>query len=388
MSIPSEVSSWISRVRDVDWDYSGDQSDSPFSGIHFHPGRLISQIPATLIGLLSKPGDTVLDPYCGSGTSLIEAQRLGRRGIGIDINPISIRTTGAKLFRNRGDRISRLLEGRLMEFLNRDFSSYSASNDHIQTVPSSVQLSKWYHPMTGSQLAAIWAFITRLKGIDRTLFEFCFSGILMTVCSETRHWGYVCDNTRPAELRYVDALAAFERFTLRLAASYRERDELLPPGMRFPLPDFQLLNGDANAMLKGLATGTIDLVVTSPPYLGVIDYVKAQRLPFEWFGYELERFRKAETGARSKRHRTSSVSEYISELNGVMAELGRILKPNGFAAVVIGQSKARAQVLDGYVEQASTWGLKLEEQVVRSIGSNRRQTPRLTEETMFLFRKP
>src|SRR4051812_16843478 len=82
-------SSLLSRLRNIDWDFSGSFSESPFSAIHFHPGRFASQLPASLIGLLSEPGDIVLDPFMGSGTTLVEAQRLGRQSIGIDINPVA-----------------------------------------------------------------------------------------------------------------------------------------------------------------------------------------------------------------------------------------------------------------------------------------------------------
>src|SRR5688572_125646 len=75
------------RQERVDWDFAGEYSESLFSSIHWHPSRFASQIPATLIGLLSLPGESVLDPFVGSGTTLVEAQRLNRPSIGVDLNP-------------------------------------------------------------------------------------------------------------------------------------------------------------------------------------------------------------------------------------------------------------------------------------------------------------
>src|SRR5712671_61389 len=86
----------ISRLSNIDWDFAGAFSESAFSAIHWHPGRFASQIPASLIGVLSSPGGTVLDPFVGSGTTLVEAQRLGRRSIGIDLSPISCLASRAK----------------------------------------------------------------------------------------------------------------------------------------------------------------------------------------------------------------------------------------------------------------------------------------------------
>ncbi|MBI3202238.1 MAG: site-specific DNA-methyltransferase [Myxococcales bacterium] len=59
-------------------------------GFHSYPARLHPDTAARLVEGLSKPGDTVLDPFCGSGTVLVEAHRLGRRALGIDANPLAI----------------------------------------------------------------------------------------------------------------------------------------------------------------------------------------------------------------------------------------------------------------------------------------------------------
>ncbi len=63
----------ISRLERIDWDFAGTASDSAFSPLHWHPARLPAQVAATFIGLLSDRDDLVLDPFLGSGTSVIEA---------------------------------------------------------------------------------------------------------------------------------------------------------------------------------------------------------------------------------------------------------------------------------------------------------------------------
>jgi len=54
---------------------------------HTYPAKFIPQIPRTIIRQLSVPGDIVLDPFCGCGTTLVEAKLLGRSSIGIELNP-------------------------------------------------------------------------------------------------------------------------------------------------------------------------------------------------------------------------------------------------------------------------------------------------------------
>ena len=108
----------LSRLESIDWDFAGDRCASAFAGVHWHPCRFVAQIPAALIGLLSKPGDVVLDPFVGSGTTLVEARRLGRRPIGIDINPISILLCRSETLPNRSSTIKKALGGYKAEFLS------------------------------------------------------------------------------------------------------------------------------------------------------------------------------------------------------------------------------------------------------------------------------
>src|SRR5690606_19395888 len=65
-------------------------------GLHPYPAKFIPHIPRELIKAYSRPGETVWDPMCGSGTSLVEAALGGREAIGSDINPIAILASKAK----------------------------------------------------------------------------------------------------------------------------------------------------------------------------------------------------------------------------------------------------------------------------------------------------
>ena len=66
-------------------------------GIHPYPAKFVPQIPGAIIDAYSKPGDTILDPFCGSGTTLLESIIRGRNALGIDINPIATLISRAKV---------------------------------------------------------------------------------------------------------------------------------------------------------------------------------------------------------------------------------------------------------------------------------------------------
>ena len=87
------------------------------------------------------------------------------------------------------------------------------------------------------------------------------------------------------------------------------------------------------------------LVVTSPPYYCMTDYIRSQRLTFLWFGWNLNQLKISESGARYKRFRQNSRSGYLDEMEKSFVQISRVLKPGGRCAVVIGELPHRAPVL-------------------------------------------
>ena len=110
----------------------------------------------------------------------------------------------------------------------------------------------------------------------------------------------------------------------------------MPP--RAPL--VKLVHGDARN-LHAVSDGKVDLVVSSPPYAGVYDYVVHHRDRLRWLGLPEERFEEHEIGARQHARGVSfgyALARFRSELGAALAELGRVLSPQGTAVLVIADS--------------------------------------------------
>jgi SAM-dependent methyltransferase len=378
--ISPDLRSRLRRLEEVSWNFDRARSRSAFSAVHFHPGRFISQLPSILISLFSDPGETILDPFCGAGTTLVEAQRLGRKSMGIDVNPISVLISRAKTLRLSETQVQKILRCYFAQFVRMRSKSLR------HAAPPTVQVQKWYSPSVADDLLRLYRGMTVTRSEEAKLLkQLCFSSILMRAARETRHWGYVCDNTDPKAHPFRDIPAILEQTIEEIRVAYQERDKFDDTGPRY-VPS--VLLGSAERILSKVSQESVDLIVTSPPYFGVVDYVKAQRLSMEWFGYEIEPYRVAEIGARSKRHRKTAALEFERELISVFGEARRVLKAGRLCIVIFGASDTRTFRESRIVSILEAAGFELIHGVNRDVSIQRRQKPSILSERVYIFRKP
>jgi hypothetical protein len=226
------------------------------------------------------------------------------------------------------------------------------------------ELSKWYHPRTLRQLRYIWSVIEKVPPQLKPVLDLIFSDVLFACASTLRsktasglvrrhHWGWIADNVQPQNPEENNAIENFRRRLVQVSNLIYE----LPRSDAAPT----ILRQDARAL--ALRNESVDLVVTSPPYVGVIDYARANRLAYLWRNWNLDEERKEETGARYKRGRKSLKESYLDEMRICWKEVARVLKPGGFCAVVIGESRAFPGTVEPTLADMScllspAWGVK------------------------------
>jgi DNA methylase len=331
------IVSHIGRLDRIDWDFprTGTAPGSVHT-VHWFPGNFIPQIPAALIQVLSEPGELVLDPFGGSGTTAVEAIRLGRRAIISDrMSPCTL-ITAAKLAmlngaldrRTRGELLARLTFEH--QCRSERFGSNGEGADPV--------LVDWYAPDTLAQLRYLWSLVEAYKPQARKVLTAVFSDVLFNCAStggsvtrtgKTRrhHWGWVADNVLPRSLVEHNAIELF-----------RDRIAGLDEFPVNPLASSTLII-EQDARQIALQDSSVDLVVTSPPYIGMIDYISANRLLYYWMGWSMDHERQREIGARFRRHRHNVVGEYLIDMCAVRQEIQRVLRSKSFCAIVLGESK-------------------------------------------------
>lgn len=384
-----------SELRKIDWNFEDCSHNGEFAAVHWYPARFIPEIPGTLIGYFSEEGETVLDPFCGSGTTLTEAMRLRRKSIGIDLNPVAAMISAARTVTVSKRELCKQRDT-LLDLI-ASVGGHGSTGDRpfmplfgTQT-PDPAELGKWFHPETLRELRDILEAIRHWDETAsfRTVAAACFSAALRRSCSQEEHWGYVCDNMKPKKLINHDARQIFiEKLNSFVDLRNRFIDLCSDDWIRKAANRPNVMNAAAQQAMAGLAAGSVDLIVTSPPYLSVTDYCNSQRLTYLWWP-EADRdgHRRVETGARWKRSRPTSLQEYLSDMTDCLANMARVLKGGRHAVIVVGESRSHPDYIDALVSIAGDAGLRLVDILDRRISRLRTLAPSLGDERIVLCQK-
>jgi len=264
--------------------------------LHPYPAKLLVHIPYFFLAndVLSKPGDMVLDPFCGSGTVLVEAQLANRRAYGVDANPL------ARL-------IARVKTTRL-----NTCATKRALSDILRTLPTEpsgqrpdvVNLEHWFYPSTTRQLQCLQEAIGRVRTTTiRDFLTVCFSVCVrkvsladprLSVPVRLRLGQYPKDHPlrakSDAHLRRLRRVRVAEIFSQIVRANIGRMEKweratvgTIPPEVicsdaRQLIYEYSS-NGNRN---KRLRDESVQLIITSPPYPGAQKYIRSSSLSLGW----------------------------------------------------------------------------------------------------------
>lgn len=392
------------RLSSINWDfdftidYQGDALH-PFNCRRYYsyPATFIPEIPYALIEILSQKGDTVLDPFGGIGTTFMQALSLERIPYSFDINPVatSVCQTLYMLFNPSINK--ELVRNRLLQL----YKDYNETKDY--TVYLSTQrkeLSAWFEKHTFNKISFLFYRFDHLQdNVVQSVMKLILSSILVTLSSQNKGWAYIADNVKPKkdELREKPV---FEQYVIstnnllndiidyesHLSNNFAEFYSMISRKTRI----FDVSLVDASKELEK----NVDLIITSPPYPRMIDYVKSQRLTFNFFNENFINYVEKEIGARYRRGRRDCLVDYEQGIHQINEKISDILKPDGYFCVVLPDYDAndnRKGVIDRIVEDYTKLGMYKVFEVSRYIPSHKRtlsiQWATLVNERIYIFQK-
>ncbi len=388
------------------------QTNYATHGYHRYPAKFIPQLAARLIEEYSSPNDWVVDPFMGSGTTLVEAKLLGRPSVGTDINPVAHLIARAKTQAIEPEYLAQTIEQVLSSLYNT--AQPSLFEELLEKTAISPpewheRLRYWFPESALQQLAQIQHAINRIPDDSvRTFLACALSHILKTVS----FWhDRSVEPIRKLNKTIPDARVAFQKHLKRMARGNREFWELLTLHSRLDVPT---LPHCADARTLPLVDESATLVVTSPPYVTSYEYADLHQLSALWFGWtsNLQEFRQRFIGRTNNNHartlelgstlaerivaqlaeicprKAREVALYFSEMATCFGEMRRILKPGGYVCIVIGNTNlcgVEVQNAQVFTEQLDALGFSIERVILREIPS--KILPRTRDKTTGKFAK-
>lgn len=301
-------------------------------GFHTYPARLHPTTAAHLVRALVKPDETVWDPFCGSGTTLVCALEAGRQALGSDLNPLAIMLTNAKIRMRSPEEIDALEAAGKRA---RAFADDRRKKRARATRRYGDEDMRAFAIHVLMELDSLRLFATTdpdLKPNARNDLMLVLSAMLVKV-SQMR-----ADTSQErVEKRHYPGFAArfFEDKTRELAERLRA---------------FQLLRGKGSAR-AAICSATesppwkgrsVNAIITSPPYAGTYDYVDHHALRLRWLGLGEHSFASKELGSRRKYSNLEGDQDatrlYHDEIARCLASWSRVLVPGARIALVVADS--------------------------------------------------
>lgn len=325
----------LAKLRGINWGFEDEVTRLPGHDVHPYPAKFIPQIPGHLISRLSGRGELVLDPFGGSGTTALEAVRLGRRALSLDANPLSALIGRVKTARLSSDSLNELhsFNGALAaELQGGDISPHCLMKRWAAAAPDIPNREKWFADTAFAELLLIRSRIDQLElGVTRDIANVALSRMVLQASfqdSETRY------KSVPRTVPQGETLKRYLKEFRAVLASVSQNQA----ATRFGISEF-LCADIRHLAANDVPDGVADLIVTSPPYGNATDYHLYHRFRLLWLGFDPRALGRIEIGSHLKHQREGSGFEsYIADMEVALSTFARLLKPGRYAALVIGDS--------------------------------------------------
>jgi DNA modification methylase len=308
-------------------------------GFHSFAARMHPATAASLVRAMSREGATVLDPFCGSGTILVEARIAGRRAIGTDLNPLAVRLARLKVAPMPAREREALVEAARAIAAFADGRRLRKAGATRRYDRADVEL---FAPHVLLELDSIRAGISErnVPPSLRQALELVLSSILTKLSQRTSD---TSGAVAPRRLAPGFAARLFCRKAEELSHRMADFESLLPPAA----PPARVELDDATR-LRSVGASTVDAVVSSPPYVGTYDYLAHHQARVRWLGLDVREFAAGEIGARSTYARLepgAARQAWARELGAALAAMRRVCRPGARVALVLADSAVRGEAL-------------------------------------------
>jgi hypothetical protein len=311
---------FIPRLDPRLWHGSFNGRESTLQQLSPYVGKMKSGMARVLIALYSRLGDTVLDPFGGSGIVPLEAVLSGRCAWANDLSPYAYVLTRGKLEAPENERVAIQRAKSLLDAVKRGTPSAD-----IDIAPEWVRA--FFHPDTLREVLTAFQILRQREDYFLTA---CLLGILHHVRPGFLSYPashlvpYLRKTKYPPET--FPKMYAYRDLSPRLLEKVKRayRRHMLPLNWK----ERRYKVWQTNSMNLPMGDGTVDAIISSPPYFGALDYARDNRLRLWFLGCEDWKELDASLTANNK--------VYLPQMSVCLQEMFRVLKPRGHCILVLG----------------------------------------------------
>jgi DNA modification methylase len=370
------------------------------STIHPFPARMAPEIAIAQLQSLSK-GSVVLDPMMGSGTVIRHAIQIGHKAKGFDMDPLAVLMS--RVWSTAIDDEALNSGVAQLEDLLADLEGSSFDLPWIdECSKTSAFISFWFGESQRRDLRRVAFALKNLEESGKdvhsditNLFKVALSRIIITK-GDGASLAHDVSHSRPHKVMTASTYDVVQGF-LKSVRQVQGRMKIKPHGTA------RVSLGDARKPNR-VRDGSVDMVLTSPPYLNAIDYMRGHKLSLVWLGHSLPELttirstsigaergideeptgtatriqRAMVDGANLNARDAAMIKRYSRDLEKSLAQTVRVLKKGGKAIYVVGNSCLRGTFIrnsEGVIKAAKAAGLTFLHEETRALPSGSRYLP-------------
>lgn len=346
-------------ITDYDWSFEDVKSSSGIHSIHPYPAKFIPQIPRQLIDLYtSETSFTVLDPFCGAGTTLVESLNSGHESVGIDLHPLACLVSRVKT-----RPLPRDFAERARDVDSTSRHRYPEEDIHPPELPN---IDHWFEKSVQKALTILSEEISQVDSVEiEEALMVALSAIIVKVSNQDSDTRYAAVETD------IDAEGVFQEFAR--STSRIEEAFLKQENWDSTLPACDVLNKDILRVEPAEIGKEVNLVITSPPYPNAYEYWLYHKYRMYWLGLgDPKQVREQEIGARPHFHGSDPKDEkdFERQMNTLFSLLGEVTTREARACFIVGRSIIQGREIDNAAileRAADSGGFYLEDAASREI---------------------
>ena len=330
--VSGELRAALERFHNLDWTFEDAKTNMGLHSIHPYPARFVPHIPRKLIQLFHPVvGGPVLDPFCGSGTTLVESQANGVASLGIDVNPIAVLISKVKT--NPPKQEIGPIAAQIVGVAEELPSGAS---------PNIPRLTHWFSP--GAVLA-----LAKLTGVLEDVADPSAHDALRVALSRI----IVRVSRQDSDTRYAAVDRSFEetdvyRLFVRSARTLDDVFRLEHANMFRRWAPSGVLTKDVLTVGPEELPQKYGLIITSPPYPNAYEYWLYHKYRMYWLGEDPLAVRNAEIGARPNyfKRNPETPEDFRRQMSHCFDLFRQVTLPFALVCIVIGRSVIRGNVID------------------------------------------